>query len=131
MGEDVNVEMTKRHAPPCPVGHELLIQRVLPDLQQSMPVSSPINVNFSHCTMLFARIAARSTSGLRSFSTTRVSCIQLSYEVYRPETEQREPILFLHGLFGSKQNNRGISKYASRSLKARQKLRSLLLQSSG
>lgn len=39
---------------------------------------------------------------------------ELSYQVYGPEREQavRDPILFLHGLFGSKQNNRSISKYA-------------------
>jgi pimeloyl-ACP methyl ester carboxylesterase len=65
--------------------------------------------------MLFARAAARSFGGLRAFSTARVYRAELSYQVYGPETEKatRDPILFLHGLFGSKQNNRSISKYVS------------------
>jgi len=67
--------------------------------------------------MLFARTAfpaVRGVSGLRAFSTARVSRAELAYQVYGPEKEQatRDPILFLHGLFGSKQNNRSISKYA-------------------
>ncbi|OKO97689.1 Abhydrolase domain-containing protein C22H12.03 [Penicillium subrubescens] len=64
--------------------------------------------------MLFARASARSSIGLRAFSTARVYRAELSYQVYGPENEQavtRDPILFLHGLFGSKQNNRSISKY--------------------
>ena len=36
------------------------------------------------------------------------------HEPAKPLTDkQRSPILFLHGLFGSKKNNRGISKYVS------------------
>ena len=35
------------------------------------------------------------------------------HEPSRPKTDnQRAPIILLHGLFGSKKNNRGISKYA-------------------
>lgn len=62
-----------------------------------------------------AIVAARSTSGIRAFSTARVSHAELAYQVYGPEKEQTasDPVLFLHGLFGSKQNNRSISKYAS------------------
>lgn len=67
--------------------------------------------------MLFARTAfpvVRGVSGIRAFSTARVSRAELAYQVYGPEKEQatQDPILFLHGLFGSKQNNRSISKYA-------------------
>jgi hypothetical protein len=66
----------------------------------------------------------------RFFSTSKPFRIELSYQlidgtgrdrqeayVYaknNPAThaaERRHPILFLHGLFGSKQNNRTISKY--------------------
>lgn len=66
--------------------------------------------------MLFVRTAVTATrgvSGLRAFSTARVFRAELAYQVYGPEKEQatRDPILFLHGLFGSKQNNRSISKY--------------------
>jgi hypothetical protein len=64
--------------------------------------------------MLFARASVRGSIGLRAFSTARVYRAELSYQVYGPENEQavtRDPILFLHGLFGSKQNNRSISKY--------------------
>jgi pimeloyl-ACP methyl ester carboxylesterase len=64
--------------------------------------------------MLFARASVRGSIGLRAFSTARVSRTELAYQVYGPENDQaatRDPILFLHGLFGSKQNNRSISKY--------------------
>lgn len=63
--------------------------------------------------MFLARTTARSASGFRAFSTTRIGRGGLlSYEVYGPENGQatRDPIVFLHGLFGSKQNNRSISK---------------------
>lgn len=66
--------------------------------------------------MLCTRASVRGSIGLRAFSTTRVSRTELAYQVYGPENEQtasRDPILFLHGLFGSKQNNRSISKYVS------------------
>lgn len=65
------------------------------------------------CIMLFARAATRGASGLRKFSTTRILRSELAYQVFGPENEHavRDPILFLHGLFGSKQNNRSISKY--------------------
>lgn len=68
--------------------------------------------------MLFTRAATRSIAGLRAFSTARVYRTELSYHVYGPETKQaaRDPILFLHGLFGSKQNNRTISKYVLRAI---------------
>ncbi|KAJ5718605.1 hypothetical protein N7488_004251 [Penicillium malachiteum] len=69
--------------------------------------------------MLFARTATRSFAGLRAFSTARIYRAELSYQVYGPEKEEavRDPILFLHGLFGSKQNNRSISKALARDLK--------------
>ncbi|CEJ56658.1 Putative Alpha/beta fold family hydrolase [Penicillium brasilianum] len=72
--------------------------------------------------MLFARASVRGSLGLRVFSTARVYRTELSYQVYGPENEQagsRDPILFLHGLFGSKQNNRSISKALARDLKCR------------
>lgn len=64
--------------------------------------------------MVFIRTAARSVPGIRAFSTGRILRHELSYQVWGPENEQavRDPILFLHGLFGSKQNNRSIGKYA-------------------
>ncbi|KAK5800150.1 hypothetical protein VI817_002362 [Penicillium citrinum] len=72
--------------------------------------------------MLFARTAfpvVRGVSGIRAFSTACVSRAELAYQVYGPEKEQatQDPILFLHGLFGSKQNNRSISKALARDLK--------------
>ena len=61
---------------------------------------------------MFARVAARSPFGIRAFSTTRLAQAELSYQVFGPESGEavRDPIVFLHGLFGSKQNNRSISK---------------------
>jgi pimeloyl-ACP methyl ester carboxylesterase len=48
--------------------------------------------------------------------------IKIAYDLHEPPTkpdsglqglrENAPPILFLHGLFGSKKNNRGMSKYA-------------------
>ncbi|KAJ5676101.1 hypothetical protein N7462_008998 [Penicillium macrosclerotiorum] len=69
--------------------------------------------------MFFTRITARSAIGIRAFSTGRVCRAELAYQVFGPENGQavRDPILFLHGLFGSKQNNRSISKALARDLK--------------
>ncbi|BCR95743.1 putative alpha/beta hydrolase [Aspergillus luchuensis] len=58
--------------------------------------------------------------GARLFSTSRGLRTDLSYQVFGPEKADvidRSPIIFLHGLFGSKQNNRGISKALARDLK--------------
>ncbi|KAL4960332.1 putative alpha/beta hydrolase [Aspergillus stella-maris] len=71
--------------------------------------------------MLFSpRIALRGASTIRAFSsTTRLLRSDLSYQVFGPEKESatRNPIIFLHGLFGSKQNNRSISRALARDLK--------------
>ncbi|KAJ5115286.1 hypothetical protein NUU61_001045 [Penicillium alfredii] len=71
--------------------------------------------------MFFVRTARRVAPGLRAFSTARALQSELSYQVYGPESEQavRNPILFLHGLFGSKLNNRSISKALARDLKSK------------
>ncbi|GAQ11545.1 abhydrolase domain-containing protein C22H12.03 [Aspergillus lentulus] len=69
--------------------------------------------------MSFARIQMRVAPSIRAFSTSRMLGSELSYQVFGPEKEQttRNPIVFLHGLFGSKQNNRSISKVLARDLK--------------
>ncbi|PKX89742.1 putative alpha/beta hydrolase [Aspergillus novofumigatus IBT 16806] len=69
--------------------------------------------------MLFARIQMRVAPAIRAFSTSRALASELSYQVVGPEKEQasRNPIVFLHGLFGSKQNNRSIGKVLARDLK--------------
>ncbi|GFF40430.1 abhydrolase domain-containing protein C22H12.03 [Aspergillus udagawae] len=69
--------------------------------------------------MSFVRIQMRVAPSIRAFSTSRVLGSELSYQVFGPEKEQasRNPIVFLHGLFGSKQNNRSISKVLARDLK--------------
>ncbi|KAK9590649.1 hypothetical protein V6Z92_003745 [Aspergillus fumigatus] len=69
--------------------------------------------------MSFARVQTRVASSIRAFSTSRVLGSELSYQIFGPEKEQatRNPIVFLHGLFGSKQNNRSISKVLARDLK--------------
>ncbi|RAL13243.1 alpha/beta fold family hydrolase [Aspergillus homomorphus CBS 101889] len=66
------------------------------------------------------RRALRSPSGgLRMFSSTLRVNSNLSYQVFKPEKDEvsRGPIIFLHGLFGSKQNNRSISRALARDLK--------------
>ncbi|PGH00617.1 hypothetical protein GX51_05716 [Blastomyces parvus] len=62
----------------------------------------------------------------RSFSTSPVrSRVQLAYQAWpaggdsAPIDESRSPIIFMHGLFGSKQNNRSISKALGSRLKTR------------
>ncbi|PKY05887.1 putative alpha/beta fold family hydrolase [Aspergillus campestris IBT 28561] len=69
--------------------------------------------------MFSARFVGRVASGTRSFSTSRLMRTDLSFQVFGPENEpvSRSPIVFLHGLFGSKQNNRSISKALARDLK--------------
>lgn len=53
----------------------------------------------------------------RAFSTAELSNgITLAYDVHEPPglpTKPNAPIVFIHGLFGSKRNNRGMSKYAA------------------
>jgi pimeloyl-ACP methyl ester carboxylesterase len=63
--------------------------------------------------MLPFRVTLRGASNFRAFSTSRVLRSDLSFQVFGPEKEEPSgnPIVFLHGLFGSKQNNRSISKY--------------------
>ncbi|PYH99956.1 alpha/beta fold family hydrolase [Aspergillus ellipticus CBS 707.79] len=57
--------------------------------------------------------------GARLFSTARELRSDLSYQVFGPEKAEasRSPIVILHGLFGSKQNNRSIGKVLARDLK--------------
>ncbi|KAJ2455549.1 hypothetical protein EV183_000026 [Coemansia sp. RSA 2336] len=49
--------------------------------------------------------------GLRQHSTVR-----LNYSVNNPDADSKPPLVILHGLFGSKQNWRAISKQLSRTL---------------
>ncbi|KAI9043766.1 putative alpha/beta hydrolase [Aspergillus affinis] len=64
------------------------------------------------------RVALRAASSIRTFSTSRGLRSELSFQVFGPEKEEasRSPIVFLHGLFGSKQNNRSISRALARDL---------------
>lgn len=56
----------------------------------------------------------------RAFSTTELSNgVTLAYDLHEPSKDAQKqdskdapPILFIHGLFGSKKNNRSMSKYA-------------------
>lgn len=70
-----------------------------------------------------AQIPARISISYREYSTTELSNgITLAYDVHEPTPsagsglsslrENAPPILFIHGLFGSKKNNRSMSKYA-------------------
>ncbi|QQK44532.1 Alpha/beta hydrolase, putative [Penicillium digitatum] len=69
--------------------------------------------------MFSLRTVARGAQSLRAFSTARMLQSELAYQVFGPENGQavRDPILILHGLFGSKQNNRSIGKTLARDLK--------------
>lgn len=51
------------------------------------------------------------------YSSASIKTVPLSYDLHEPakpmsdNPNRASPILFLHGLFGSKKNNRSISKY--------------------
>ncbi|CRK48342.1 hypothetical protein BN1723_007984 [Verticillium longisporum] len=60
---------------------------------------------------------AKITRQGRSVSTSTKAPLKLVYDLYEPPTSRAQghdshPIIFLHGLFGSKKNNRSISKGA-------------------
>lgn len=52
----------------------------------------------------------------RAFSSTELSNgIKIAYDLHEPpkgSSAKNAPIVFIHGLFGSKKNNRSMSKYA-------------------
>ena len=82
-------------------------------------VPSSINhVVLHHCKMFTTKTLARSRCllqpfGARNFSSSPISArLSLAYDFYeaaKPETKNA-PIVFIHGLFGSKKNNRSMSK---------------------
>lgn len=49
---------------------------------------------------------------IRRSLTTAATPLSLAFDCHEPPTKapRAQPILFLHGLFGSKKNNRGLSK---------------------
>ena len=53
----------------------------------------------------------------RAFSTTELdSGVKIAYDFFEPAkeaTSKDAPIVFIHGLFGSKMNNGSMSKYAA------------------
>ena len=57
----------------------------------------------------------------RAFSTTELdSGVKIAYDLFEPEKEataKDAPIVFIHGLFGSKRNNGSMSKYAACALR--------------
>ena len=72
----------------------------------------------SSCLRLVRPAPARSLLRVRSFSSTSHLHLKLAYDLYEPPIEKSKsaignPIVFVHGLFGSKKNNRSMSKYAA------------------
>jgi hypothetical protein len=66
---------------------------------------------FTRAHALAAARLPRAVSS-RAYSQTVGPLVYDLHEPARPVADkQTAPILFLHGLFGSKKNNRGISKY--------------------
>ncbi|KAG7147427.1 alcohol acetyltransferase like protein [Verticillium longisporum] len=64
---------------------------------------------------------AKITRQGRSFGTSTQAHLKLAYDLYEPSSSRAKgddchPIVFLHGLFGSKKNNRSISKVLARDL---------------
>ncbi|KAJ9385556.1 hypothetical protein DTO063F5_4149 [Paecilomyces variotii] len=64
----------------------------------------------------------RSPSLRRAFSTSRRLNFELSHQIFTPDSKANhaqkggDPIIFMHGLFGSKMNNRSMSKVLTRDL---------------
>jgi pimeloyl-ACP methyl ester carboxylesterase len=86
----------------------MLVRKALPRLQQP-----------------FRHYPSGPSQASRAYSTTQLNNgITLAYDLHEPPKksdgglreirENAPPIIFLHGLFGSKKNNRSISKYAFR-----------------
>ncbi|KAI0810747.1 alpha beta hydrolase fold family [Xylaria sp. FL0064] len=65
-------------------------------------------------------LAASIRSLSRAYSTTSSSRVQLVFDHHAPPKSDRDrqdsPIIFMHGLFGSKKNNRSVSKVLARDL---------------
>jgi hypothetical protein len=63
------------------------------------------------------RLLGHGRMSCRAFSTsTARRILPLAYKLHEPPKKSAEadanlPIVFMHGFFGSKQNNRSISKY--------------------
>jgi hypothetical protein len=71
-----------------------------------------------HPKMLATRTFAQSRQAfrplsIRAFSSSPINAkLKLAYDFYeaeKPDTK-KDPIVFIHGLFGSKKNNRSMSK---------------------
>ncbi|KAF2719875.1 alpha/beta-hydrolase [Polychaeton citri CBS 116435] len=81
----------------------MLAQRSLPRLRSSI-----------------AGRQCQSVSLIRTFSTTRLSNgIELAYDLHPPPSKDdnnNAPVVFIHGFFGSKMNNRSMSKIFAREL---------------
>jgi hypothetical protein len=75
-------------------------------------------VTLKHPKMLATRTFARSRLAfqplsIRTFSSSPFNAqLKLAYDFYeaeKPDTK-KDPIVFIHGLFGSKKNNRSMSR---------------------
>jgi hypothetical protein len=70
-------------------------------------------------SVLLRRVSPRSSTlcslaNARLYSSASTSTVPLVYDLHEPPKpvadQKTSPILFMHGLFGSKKNNRSISK---------------------
>lgn len=98
-----------------------LITKLSSQQQEIPPNPNHTNPN-SQKTQAMAiarRILTTKTAPLRSFTSSRAystSRLQLVFDHHKPPSSsdskhaQDAPIIFMHGLFGSKKNNRSVSK---------------------
>ncbi|KAK3995666.1 Alpha/Beta hydrolase protein [Cladorrhinum sp. PSN332] len=73
------------------------------------------------CTARFSSVkVAAPTSAMKVFATRPFSTVPLAYDLHEPAKptadNKTSPIIVMHGLFGSKKNNRTISKVLARDL---------------
>ncbi|KAH7166280.1 hypothetical protein EDB81DRAFT_680958 [Dactylonectria macrodidyma] len=116
------------------IANEKLTKKIVYGLEsRGMRAFAWLNLHFIRCDKTTKMFSLRRT-GTTASSTIRKgfwnqpvvrrlysqSVRPLAYDLHEPTSprtdKQKAPILFLHGLFGSKKNNRGISKALARDL---------------
>ena len=86
-------------------------------------IQSAVNVNKPKIEMNLRRFSVfrglvNSNQPLRTFASTSGGPVKLSFDRYENvKPEVASPLLILHGLFGSRQNWRGVSKRLNADLK--------------
>ena len=76
-------------------------------------VKYPVHIPPFHLTLVTSMLPLHQASRHRCFPICFKRELSLAYNLHKPKNPEpgHAPLIILHGLFGSKQNNRSISKY--------------------